>query len=62
MHTNYEIVTRIHVSLKDSATRVATLLTVIGKDVITIIYVFDTLICDELNDEKKIEMVPVVEI
>ena len=57
MHTNYEIVTRI--SLKDSATRVATLLTVIDKDAID---VFNTLIYDEEDDEKKIEMVPVVEI
>jgi len=40
--------------LKDSETRVATLLTVIGNDAID---VFNTLTWDEEDDEKKIENV-----
>ena len=51
-YTNYEIATGI--SSKDSATRVATLLTVIGNDAID---VFNTLTWDEEGDDKKIEKV-----
>ena len=42
------------ISSKDSATRVATLLTVIGNDAID---VFNTLTWDEEGDDKKIEKV-----
>lgn len=51
-YTNYEIATGI--SSKESATRVATLLTVIGNDTID---VFNTLTWDEEGDDKKIEKV-----
>ena len=51
-YTNYEIATGI--SSKDSATRVATLLTVIGNDAID---VFNTLTWDEEDIDKKIEKV-----
>ena len=51
-YTNYEIVTGI--SSKDSSTRVATLLTVIGNDAID---VFNTPTWDEEGDDKKIEKV-----
>ena len=51
-YTNYEIATGI--SSKDSSTRVATLLTVIGNDAID---VFNTLTWDEEGDDKKIEKV-----
>ena len=51
-YANYEIATGI--SSKDSATRVATLLTVIGNDAID---VFNTLTWDEEGDDKKIEKV-----
>lgn len=51
-YVNYEIATGI--SLKDSATRVATRLTVIGNDAI---YVFNTLTWDEEDDDKKIDKV-----
>ena len=51
-YTNYEIATGI--SSKDSANRVATLLTVIGNDAID---VFNTLTRDEEGDDKKIEKV-----
>ena len=49
-YADYEIVTRI--SSKDSVTRVATLLTVIGNDAID---VFNTLTWDEDGNDKKIE-------
>ena len=51
-YANYEVATGI--SSKDSATRVATLLTVIGNDAID---VFNTLTWDEEGDDKKIEKV-----
>ena len=51
-YANYEIATGI--SSKDSATRVATLLTVIGNDAID---VFNTLTWDEEGDDKKIDKV-----
>ena len=51
-YTNYDIATRI--SSKDSVTRVATLLTVIGNDAID---VFNTLTWNEEGDDKKIEKV-----
>lgn len=51
-YVNYEIATGI--SSKDSATRVATLLTVIGNDAID---VFNTLTWDEEGDDKKIEKI-----
>lgn len=51
-YVTYEIATGI--SSKYSATRVATLLTVIGNDAID---VFNTLTWDEEGDEKKIEKV-----
>ena len=51
-YTNYEIATGI--SSKDSATRVATLLTVISNDAID---VFNTLTWDKEGDGKKIEKV-----
>ena len=51
-YTNYEIATGI--SSKDSSTRVATLLTVIGNDAID---VFNTLTWDEEGDDNKIEKV-----
>ena len=49
-YTNYEIATGI--SGKDSGTRVARLLTVIGNDAID---VFNTLAWKDEGDEKKIE-------
>lgn len=49
-YVNYEIATRI--SLKDGATRVATLLTVISNDAID---VFNNLTWDEEDDDKKID-------
>ena len=51
-YVNYDIVTGI--SSKDSATRVATLLTVISNDAICI---FNTLTWDDEGDDKKIEKV-----
>ena len=51
-YTNYEIATGI--SSKDSSTRVATLLTVVGNDAID---VFNTLTWDKEGDDKEIEKV-----
>ena len=51
-YTNYEIATGINT--KESATRVAVLLTVIGNDAID---VFNTLMWDEEGDDKKIDKV-----
>lgn len=51
-YNNYEIATGIN--KKDDATRVATLLTVIGNEAID---VFNTLSWDEEGDEQKIEKV-----
>ena len=51
-YVNYDIVTGI--SSKDSATRVATLLTVISNDAICI---FNTLTWNDEGDDKKIEKV-----
>ena len=51
-YTNYEIATGIHT--KESATRVATFLTIIGNDAID---VFNTLTWDFVGDDKKIEKV-----
>ena len=51
-YTNYEIATGI--SSKPSATRVATLLTVISNDAID---VFNTITWDEEGDDKEIEQV-----
>ena len=56
-YTNYKIATGI--SSKDSATRVATLLTVIGNDAID---VFNTLTWDEEGDDKKSKAWGAVEI
>ena len=47
-YTNYEIATGVNT--KESATRVVTLLTVIGKDAID---VFNTLTWDAEDDDKK---------
>ena len=51
-YTNYEIATGVNT--KKSATRVATLLTVIGNDAI---HVFNTLTWDAEDDDKKIDKV-----